>query len=33
MKFLIGTGEEIYIVMGASLKPGFDYEPTKGINM
>jgi hypothetical protein len=33
LKFLIGTGAEILIVMSASLKPGFDYEPTKGINM
>ena len=33
LKFLIGTGAEISIVKGASLKPGFDYEPTKGINM
>jgi hypothetical protein len=33
LKFLIDTREEISIVKGASLKPGFNYEPTKGINV
>jgi len=33
LKFLIDSGAEISIVRGASLKPGFDYEPTKGINL
>ena len=33
LKFLIDTGGEISIVKGASLNPGFNYEPTKGINV
>ena len=33
LKFLMNTGAEISIVKGASLKPGFHYEPTKGINV
>jgi len=33
LKFLIDTGAEISIVKGASLNPGFNYEPTKGINV
>jgi hypothetical protein len=33
LKFLIDTGAEISIVKNASLKPGFNYKPTKGINV
>jgi len=33
LKFLIDTGAEISIGKGASLKPGFNYKPTKGINV
>jgi hypothetical protein len=33
LKFLIDTGAQISIVKGASLHPGFNYEPTKGINV
>jgi hypothetical protein len=33
LKFIIDTGAEISIVKGASLRPGFDYKPTKGINV
>jgi hypothetical protein len=33
LKILIDTGAEISIVKGSSLNPGFDYEPTKGINV
>lgn len=33
LKFLIDTGGDILIVKGASLKPGFDYELTKGVNV
>jgi hypothetical protein len=33
LKFLIDTGADISIVKSASLKPVFNYEPTKGINM
>jgi hypothetical protein len=32
-KFLIDKGAEIAIVKGATLRPGFDSEPTKGINV
>ena len=33
LQFLIDTGAVISIVKGKSLKPGTNYEPTKGINM
>jgi hypothetical protein len=33
LKFLIDTGAEISIVKSTSLKPGCNYEPTKGINV
>jgi hypothetical protein len=33
LKFLIDTGAEISIVKSTSLKPGFKFEPTKGINV
>jgi hypothetical protein len=33
LKFLIDTGAEISKVKGASLNPGFNYEPTRGINV
>ena len=33
LKFLIDTGAEISVVKSTRLKPGFSYEPTKGINV
>ena len=33
LRFLIDTGAEISIVRGNRLRPGFNYEPTKGINV
>ena len=33
LQLLIDTGAEISIVKGKSLKPGTNYEPTKGIYM
>jgi hypothetical protein len=33
MKFLTDTGAEISIVKGTSLRPGFEYETAKGINV
>jgi hypothetical protein len=33
LKFLIDTGAEISIFKSTSLKPGFEYEPAKGINV
>jgi hypothetical protein len=33
LKFLIDTGAEISIVKSTSLKPGFEYDPPKGINV
>jgi len=32
LRFLIDTGAEILVVRGTRLRPGFNYEPTKGIN-
>jgi hypothetical protein len=33
LRFLIDTGAEITIVKGASLRPEFDHQPNKGINV
>jgi len=33
LKFLIHTGAEISVVRGTRLRPGFNYDPTKGINI
>jgi len=33
LKFLIDTGAEISVVRSTSLRPGFSYESTKGINI
>jgi hypothetical protein len=33
LKLLIDTGAEISIVRGTRLRPGFDYEPTKSIDV
>jgi hypothetical protein len=33
LRFLIDTAAEFSTVKGASLRPGFDYQPSKGINV
>ena len=33
LKFLIDTEAKISIARGTRLRPGFNYEPTKGINV
>jgi hypothetical protein len=33
LRFLVDTGAEISVVRGTKLKPGINYEPSKGINV
>jgi hypothetical protein len=33
LRFLVDTGAKISIVKGASLRPGFHYQPSKGIDV
>jgi len=32
LRFFVDTGAEISVVRGTRLRPGLNYEPTKGIN-